>query len=84
MLAQQIIYLQVFHWIPVMLYKDDCISPSEIQAKTSNMSSEEQDIDRWIVVKSDNNKKAPSGDKRQKLTNEKPLKICHYQTPSKR
>ena len=51
-MAAQIFYLQVFHRVPVMFYKYNCISTSEIQPQASNMSGEKQDIDRWIVVKS--------------------------------
>ena len=46
----EIVYLQVLHRIPVMFHKDDRVCTGEVQAKTADLSRQEKNIDRWIVV----------------------------------
>lgn len=43
--------LEVFHWIPIMFNKYHGISSSQVKAQSTNMSSKQQHVYGWVIVK---------------------------------
>lgn len=43
--------LQVSHWVPVMFHKYNCVSPCQIKSQSTNMSGEQKNIYRRVIIK---------------------------------
>ena len=42
--------LQILHRIPIVLDEDDRIGSRQVQSETTNLSCQQQHVDRWILI----------------------------------